>query len=148
MASIMHRISIDAPPEAVRPLVATKEGVAAWWTAHPLEGDEAVGGELAVYFGGDSPAAVMEVIESAPGSVVWRCVDGPGEWLETRVNFALEARADGGTTLLFRHEGWADETEFMAGCTTNWGAYLTSLKQGAEGAGFAPYPAGEICRWS
>ena len=36
----------------------------------------------------------------------------------------------------------------MANCSTNWGAYLTSLKKGAEGSGFTPYPAGEISRWS
>jgi hypothetical protein len=35
----------------------------------------------------------------------------------------------------------------MSGCSTNWGSYLTSLKTGAEGFGFQPYPAGEISRW-
>ena len=37
--------------------------------------------------------------------------------------------------------------EFMSGCSTNWGAYLTSLKTGAETDAFAAYPAGEISRW-
>jgi hypothetical protein len=124
MASILHRITIDAPPEEVQPLLATKAGLA------------------------DKPAAVMEVVESDPDEVAWRCVQGPAEWIDTRVSFTLEPRADGGTTLLFRHEGWAQETEFMGGCTTNWGAYLTSLKHGAEGGEFGPYPAGEVCRWS
>ncbi len=148
MASILHRITIDAPPEAVQPLLATKKGIAAWWTGHALNGDEAVGGELSFFFGGDKPAAVMEMVESNAEGIAWRCLDGPGEWIDTRVSFTLEPRADGGTTLLFRHEGWAEETEFMGGCTTNWGAYLTSLKSGAEGGEFGPYPAGEICRWS
>ena len=147
MASILHRISIDAPAGTVQPLVATKSGVAAWWTGHPLAGDEAVGGALSVFFGGDDPAAVMEVLESESHSIVWRCVEGPSEWVGTRVSFTLEPRSDGGTTLIFRHDGWAAETEFMGGCTTNWGAYLTSLKRGAEGEGFGPYPAGEISRW-
>ena len=35
----------------------------------------------------------------------------------------------------------------MSGCSTNWGAYLTSLKAGAEGGAFAAYPASEISRW-
>ena len=34
------------------------------------------------------------------------------------------------------------------GCSTNWGAYLTSLKSGAERGQFAAYPAGEMSRWS
>ncbi len=36
----------------------------------------------------------------------------------------------------------------MSGCSTNWGAYLTSLKHGAERGAFAAYPAGEISRWN
>lgn len=36
----------------------------------------------------------------------------------------------------------------MSGCSTNWGAYLTSLKTGAEGVEFHPYPQGEISRWA
>jgi hypothetical protein len=35
----------------------------------------------------------------------------------------------------------------MSGCSTNWGAYLTSLKTGSEGLEFRPYPHGEISRW-
>jgi uncharacterized protein YndB with AHSA1/START domain len=148
MASILHRITIDASPPAVQPLLATKEGLAAWWTGNPLDGDEAVGGQLSFFFGGDRPAAIMEVVRSDAEAIVWRCLGGPGEWVGTRVSFVLQSRPDGGTTLLFRHEDWRDETEFMGGCTTNWGAYLTSLKSGAEHGTFGPYPAGEICRWS
>jgi hypothetical protein len=39
----------------------------------------------------------------------------------------------------------------MHGCSTNWAAYLMSLKSGAEGQGFNAYPggeiSGEISRW-
>jgi len=35
----------------------------------------------------------------------------------------------------------------MSGCSTSWGAYLTSLKSGAETDAFAAFPAGEIIRW-
>jgi hypothetical protein len=30
---------------------------------------------------------------------------------------------------------------------TNWGAYLASLKTGAERGAFAAFPAGEMSRW-
>jgi hypothetical protein len=89
----------------------------------------------------------MTVTSDAPDRVVWRCEDGPADWRGTEISFELRPAADGGTTLLFAHTGWAQVNEFLAGCTTNWGAYLTSLKHGAEGAGFAAYPAGEISRW-
>jgi uncharacterized protein YndB with AHSA1/START domain len=41
-----------------------------------------------------------------------------------------------------------EETPEQHGCSTNWGAYLTSLKSGAERGEFAAYPAGEMSRWS
>ena len=148
MASILHRISIDAPPAVVQPLLAAKEGPAEWWTGRPVEGDDRVGGRLQFFFGDrESPAAVMEVVERTAEKIVWRCQEGPAEWVGTLLTFTLKPRADGGTTLLFSHEGWENETEFMGGCSTNWGAYLTSLKTGAEGHGFGAYPDGEISRW-
>lgn len=148
MPSILHRLTIDAPPEQVNELVATREGIERWWTSRPVTGEDSVGGRIGVRFSdSERPAAVFEIIEREPHQVVWRCVEGPSDWLDTRITFALEPRSDGGTTLLFSHRGWKEENEFMHGCSTNWGAYLTSLKTGAEGRGFSAYPGGEISRW-
>ena len=149
MPNILHRLTIDAPPQRVHELIATGDGLASWWTGHPVGGDDTVGGRLAFYFSDpENPAATMEVVERTPERVVWRCVGGPESWVDTRVTYALAPRPDGGTTLLFSHAGWREESEFMYGCSTNWGSYLTSLKSGAEGRGFAAYPEGEISRWS
>lgn len=148
MADILHRISIDANRELIRDLVSTKQGVENWWTGHPVGGTDRLGGRMLVYFGRSEPSAIMEVIEDTSERVVWRCVEGPRDWTETEITFRLEPTADGGTTLLFAHAGWGEPSDFMANCTTNWGAYLAGLKAGAEGSGFAPYPAGEISRWS
>jgi len=105
MSNILHRLSIDAPPERVHELASTREGIQMSWTGHPVAGDDQIG------------------------------------------TYALNSRDDGGTTLLFSHEGWQHESEFMNGCSTNWAAYLMSLKSGAEGHGFNAYPGGEISRW-
>lgn len=144
MPDILHRFTIDAPRERVHDLIATKEGVERWWTAHPNTGDETT---LRVFFG-DDPAAVMHVVEDTPERIVWRVVDGPADWVGTTITFALQRRPDDGTTLLFTHGDWREANEFMHGCSTNWGAYLTSLKSGAERGQFAAYPAGEMSRWS
>jgi uncharacterized protein YndB with AHSA1/START domain len=148
MPNILHRLSIDAPPEQVHTLAATKAGIQQWWTGKPVTGDEQIGGQLSVYFSDSgNPAATFEVTESKPQEVVWRCVAGPPNWIDTRITFALKPRKDGGTTLLFSHQGWQEENEFMNGCSTNWAAYLMSLKSGAEGRGFNAYPGGEESRW-
>src|ERR1700727_2754641 len=107
-----------------------------------------VGSRFSVYFGdAGQPAAVMEVTSDKLDEVAWRVVEGPGEWIDTLITFALRPAGSGRTTLLFSHAHWAEASEFMSGCTTNWGAYLTSMKTGAEGLGFPPYPGGAISPW-
>jgi uncharacterized protein YndB with AHSA1/START domain len=105
MSSILHRQTINAAPEHVQDLVATKKGIEPWWTGQPVDGNDSVGGEIAVSFG-DRTAATFQIAERTPERVVWRCVSGPHDWIDTRVTFILAPRADGGTTLRFRHEGW------------------------------------------
>jgi uncharacterized protein YndB with AHSA1/START domain len=145
---ILHRISIDATPQRVHDLVASTDGIARWWTGRPLTGQHAVGSGFSVYFGdAQQPAAVMQVLTDTADQVVWLVTNGPDSWIDTRITFALRPRDNGGTTLLFTHAGWQQAGEFMGGCSTNWGAYLTSLKTGAESDAFAAYPAGEVSRW-
>jgi uncharacterized protein YndB with AHSA1/START domain len=148
MPEIVHRVSIDSPPERVHELIATTDGIARWWSGRPLRGESTTGGRFGVYFGDrDRPAAVMDVLCDTPEEVAWRVVDGPDPWIDTVITFVLRRDGDGGTTLLFTHAGWQETSEFMGGCTTNWGAYLTSLKAGSEGQPFRAYPASEISRW-
>jgi uncharacterized protein YndB with AHSA1/START domain len=148
MPNILHRLTIDAPPERVQHLAATTEGIQEWWTGRPVAGDDEVGGRFEVYFrDASNPAATFDVVERAPGQIIWRCVDGPQDWIDTRITYALRRRNDGGTTLLFTHGGWQQENEFMNGCSTNWASYLMSLKSGAEGHGFHAFPDGEVSRW-
>jgi uncharacterized protein YndB with AHSA1/START domain len=147
MPNILHRLTIDAPPERVHQLAATREGIEQWWTGHPVTGEDTIGGQLSVYFRDlGQPAAVFEVVERVPEQIVWRCVEGPDDWIDTRITFAPRPRPDGGTTLMFSHEGWKQENEFMNGCSTNWAAYLMSLKSGAEDHGFNAFPGGEVSR--
>jgi uncharacterized protein YndB with AHSA1/START domain len=41
MPDILHCLSIDAPPERVHDLAATREGIQRWWTGHPVAGEPA-----------------------------------------------------------------------------------------------------------
>ena len=149
MPDILHRISIDAPPKRVHDLIASTDGIARWWTGRPLDGSAEIGSHFGVYFAdADKPAAVMRVAASTPSQITWRVEEGPDSWTGTLITFTLRPHGDDGTTLLFTHAGWQEASEFMSGCSTNWGAYLTSLKTGAESGQFAAYPRGEISRWS
>jgi uncharacterized protein YndB with AHSA1/START domain len=142
MAEIRHRVGVYAPRKAVYDAVATRAGVAGWWT-RDVRGDGALGAKLAFYFGRDEPSAVMDVVEATPEErVVWRCVDGPAEWIGTDVIFDLTSpnHAEGETVVLFTHAGWREPVEFMHHCSTRWGYFMLSLKAGLEGGRATPYP--------
>src|SRR5260221_14555406 len=102
MPDILHRISIDAPREAVHDLVATTDGIARWWTGRPLEGDSTVGSRFAVFFGdADTPAAVMEVQSDMADEIVWRVIEGPHSSNDTLITFAPHPSRNGGGAHLF-----------------------------------------------
>jgi uncharacterized protein YndB with AHSA1/START domain len=145
LSNILHRLTIDAAPKRVQELVATKGRIEQWCTGQPVDGDESVGGQIAVSFG-DTTAAVFEIAEQTPDRIAWRCIDGPHDWIDTRITFTFEPRSDGGNTSGSPTKV-AGRDRLMSGCSTNWAAYLMSLKSGAEGRGFGAFPRGEISRW-
>ena len=79
MPDIRNRVGVNAPIEEVYEAIATRQGLAQWWT-HDVEGDDEVGGRLDFRFGGPDRVAVMEVVEvdpAEPGGVA-RQRRGPG----------------------------------------------------------------------
>ena len=138
-STIRHRVGIGGPRATVFDALATLPGLASWWT-RDVDGDPAVGGQLRFAFGGPERVVTMEVVEVEPTSlVVWRCVGGPDEWLDTSFRFEL-SDADGETVLLFVNDGWREPVEFMYHCTTKWGYFLLSLKASLEGGNGTPFP--------
>jgi uncharacterized protein YndB with AHSA1/START domain len=138
MMDILHRIGVAAPLEAVYTALTTAEGVAGWWTTDTT-GASGVGDTLVVRFG-DVGGFDLKVLEAQPAElVVWEVVDGPQEWIGTRIRFELK-REDGLTIVLFRHEGWHEAVEFMYHCSTKWATFLISLKKLLETGRGEPAP--------
>ena len=62
---------------------------------------------------------------------VWQVLDGPAEWIGTRI--AWELKQDGEHCIvLFKHQGWKEPVEFMHHCSTKWAIFLMSLKSLVE----------------
>ncbi|WFR73123.1 SRPBCC domain-containing protein [Prescottella defluvii] len=80
------------------------------------------------------------MIELQPAKrVVWEFIEGPEEWIGTRVVWDL--RRDGDYTIvLFTQEGWKVPVEFMHHCSTKWALFLMSLKSLVETGTGAPDP--------
>ena len=139
MADIRHRVGIAAAPARVYAALATREGLAGWWTKR-VEGDARPGGALRFYFGGPEPGATMEVVALEPTAhVEWRCIGGPEEWVGTTLSFDLNNEG-GETALVFTNAHWREPVEFMLHCSTKWAVFLLGLKAGLEGGACTPYP--------
>jgi hypothetical protein len=76
---------------------------------------------------------------SLAGVVLWQVIDGPEEWLGTKVSFDLKQNGDW-TIVLFKHQGWKEPVEFMHHCSTKWGVFLLSLKSLLETGKGAAWP--------
>ncbi|WP_109507584.1 SRPBCC family protein [Nocardioides speluncae] len=138
MVDILHRVGVKAEPKDVYAAIATRDGLAAWWT-EDTKGESTVGGKLEFRFppGGFD----MEVLElEADKRVLWKVVDGPEEWIGTKVIWDLNQIEGGFTIVMFKHEGWREPVEFMHHCSTKWATYLMSMKALVETGTGAPSP--------
>jgi len=143
MADILHRVGIKSSPDEVYKALATREGLAAWWTDN-TQGESKVGGALKLRFSDPKGAEIggfdIKVLELDPASrVLWQVVGGPEEWLGTKIGFELKRDGDY-VIVLFRHLGWKEPVEFMHHCSTKWAMFLMSLKSLVETGKGAPSP--------
>ena len=138
MPDILHKVGIKSSSvDDVYKALATLEGLSAWWTSD-TQGESKTGGVIRFRFGGRG--FDTKVLELDPARrVLWQVVDGPEEWLGTKIGFDLEQREDW-TIVLFKHAGWKEPVEFMHHCSTKWGIFLLSLKSLLETGKGAAWP--------
>ena len=138
MVDILHKVGIkSSSPDAAYQALTTLEGLSGWWTTD-TQGETKVGGVLQFRFG--AGGIDMKVLELDPAKrVLWQVVDGPAEWIGTKVSFNLRQEGDW-TIILFKHQGWKEPVEFMHHCSTKWAVFLLSLKSLLETGKGAPAP--------
>ncbi len=138
MADILHRVGIRSSLDDAYKAIATRDGLAAWWT-NDTRGESAVDGVLEFRFG-TRGGFDMKVLELIPGKrVLWKVIDGPKEWIGTKISWDLRKEGDR-SVVMFKHEGWKEPVEFMHHCSTKWAVFLMSLKSLVENGRGAPSP--------
>lgn len=139
MPDILHRVGIrsSSPSETYKALT-TLEGLAAWWT-NDTQGGTAPGDTILFRFGSSGGFDMNVERLERDKRVLWKVVDGPDEWIGTKIAFDLK-QEDDFTIVLFRHEGWKAPVESMHHCSTKWGVFLMSLKSLIETGKGQPYP--------
>jgi uncharacterized protein YndB with AHSA1/START domain len=138
MPDILHKVGIkSASPRDVYGALTTLGGLSSWWTTTTY-GESRVGGVLRFRFG--AGGFDMKVLEFEPDRrVLWQVVDGPEEWIGTKISFELRREGDW-TLVYFKHQGWKQAVDFMHHCSTKWGVFLLSLKSRLETGQGAPWP--------
>jgi len=147
---ILHRAGIKSSSEKVYRALATIDGLSGWGTTS-TQGDSKVGGVIKFRFshadGREIGGADMKVLELRPERVLWQTIEGPAEWIDTKVRFELKQEGEY-CVVLFKHEGWKEAGEFMHHCSTKWATFLMSLKALVETGKGAPSPRDvQISNW-
>jgi uncharacterized protein YndB with AHSA1/START domain len=142
MVDILHRVGIKSSVNQVYAALATRDGLANWWTTN-TQGDSTVGGVLQFRFSADGREIGgfdMKVLDLHPATrVLWQVVDGPAEWIGTQIDFQLKQDSEY-CIVLFKHQGWKEPVEFMHHCSTKWATFLLSLKSLVETGQGNPSP--------
>ena len=138
MSDILHRVGIKSSTHDAYQALSTRQGLDGWWTTD-TRGRFDVGGVIEFHFG-TRGRIDMKVLELDPDRrVVWQVVGGPEDWIGSTISFDLK-QEDEQTTLLFKHQGWKEQSEFMHHCSTKWASFLLSLKAFVETGEGSPFP--------
>ena len=139
---IAHRVGIRSSSEAVYEALASRRGVAAWWT-ESTTGEVRAGGTFDVRFmsrGEEIGGMTMKILELRPSELVlWEVMAGPAEWIGTTIRFSLKQEGDY-CIVLFTHENWAEQVEVMRHCSMKWAIFMMSLKALVETGAGQPSP--------
>ena len=135
---IVLAIEIETEPKAVFDTVASRTGLAAFWTPD-VEGDGAADGELSLGFASaPSRLVVRRTRSQAPRAIDWSCATDWPFWDGTTVSWTFEP-SEHGTQLLFRHRGYPDEMPDVAfgSVALTWATVVSRLKHVVESGGAA-----------
>ena len=143
MVDMLHRVGIQSSLDQVYRALSTREGVSGWWTNN-TQGESKVGGALKFRFSDPSGVEIggfaMKVLDLQPAKrVLWQVVDGPKEWIGTKISWELKQEGDY-VIVLFKHLGWKEPVELMHHCSTKWAIFMMSLKSLVETGKGSPSP--------
>ncbi len=142
MPSIVFQFDVGASEQALLTALDTAAGITGWWT-EDVTFDGGAGSTMRLGFPIAPMPFELRVDEAAGDGVRWTSVGAfPPHWAGTTIAWTLRPGGSGaGTTVAFRHDGWADDGPLMATAAMTWGQLMAALKAYAEtGTGPVVFP--------
>jgi uncharacterized protein YndB with AHSA1/START domain len=128
---MLHAVDVVANASTVFRALTTTQGLAAFW-ASDSEAEPRVGSVARFGFAGAPVDLRMRIDDLREGrSVTWACLGDFPWWAETTVSWDLaHSEAGQGTTVAFRHDGWAEEYPTLEYARVNytWGRIMGALQ--------------------
>ena len=138
MHNMFHCIGIQGRPLKVSAALSGQKGLAGWGTKD-TKAEPKVEAVLQFRFG-DQGSNDMKIVHLVPGKKVQgQCVDGPEEWIGTRLTFDLK-REGSSTIVTFTQQSWKKHPKLMRYCSTKWAIFLLILESHVEKGKGMPYP--------
>jgi hypothetical protein len=72
-------------------------------------------------------ALVRTLVFDPDARVVWRCVEGPADWIGTQISVELTGEGEE-TVVRFTHGDWQGPTDVLASWATRWARLLLGLQ--------------------
>jgi uncharacterized protein YndB with AHSA1/START domain len=130
MENIEHINYIKVPAAVVYEALTTQDGLGKVWTNKLIVKPHV--NFINEFDFDDDYGTKMKIVElSEYQKVVWHCVESDAEWVGTGISFELNEK-NNVTSVVLKHTGWKEITEFYRWCNYNWAMFLLSLKNYCE----------------
>ncbi len=139
--AMLFAVDVDADAESVYGAISTEAGIAAFWTSD-LDVEPVIGSIARFGFPGAPVDLRMRIDSLEPGRLVgWSCLGDFPLWAGTTVTWELSSATTGGTTVLFRQDGWPVDYPDLeyAKVGYTWARILGALKAFAETGTTQPF---------
>lgn len=128
METIYHLFDVPATnKEALHEALTSVKGLSEWWTTKT----ESLGKQTLRFHFGGGYFKEFTIEKESPEKVVWKCIKGNPEWLDTMISFEMQEDGDK-VTVHFRHSKWKEQSSMYGICNYHWALYMKSLKDLVE----------------
>lgn len=130
--AIRARFESKSSPDDLVKWLNTPGGIAGWWSDSVDGAAGSVGDSFTVRFPSTPVPFELEVTQATDEIVEWKVPSSPPWWEGTTIRFEIASGDEGGSNLLFVHDGFEPDDPIIEVITPAWVRFLDNLVRVAE----------------